>query len=158
MPFDEIMPAVAGGEVDAGVIIHESRFTYPDYGLRAVVDLGSWWEETTGYPIPLGGIVIRRSLGPVVAAAVDAALRASVAAAVARPEASWEYTRAHAQEMDAGVCREHIALYVNEYSLDYGVEGAAAVRRLLRTAAEVGAAPASAERSIFWDDPREEMD
>jgi 1,4-dihydroxy-6-naphthoate synthase len=152
MPFDRIMPAVAAGEVQAGVIIHESRFTYPSYGLRQVIDLGEWWESTSGMPIPLGGIVVRRDKGPVVAASVDRAIRLSLEAARRDPAASVGYVRAHAQEMDAAVCRRHIDLYVNEFSLDYGVEGERAIRRLLAAAQEHGIAGDSEGLGVFWDD------
>ncbi len=152
MPFDRIMPALASGEVQAGVIIHEGRFTYPQYGLRQVVDLGEWWESTTGLPIPLGGIVVRRDKGPEVAAAVDRAIRLSLEAARRDPAASEDYVRAHAQEMDAAVCRRHIDLYVNEFSLDYGAEGENAIRTLLAAAQRHGIAPDSEGLGVFWDD------
>jgi 1,4-dihydroxy-6-naphthoate synthase len=152
MPFDRIMPAVASGEVQAGVIIHESRFTYPSYGLRQVVDLGEWWESTTGMPIPLGGIVVRRDKGPELAAAVDRAIRLSLEAARRDPMASAAYVRAHAQEMDAAVCRRHIDLYVNEFSLGYGAEGEDAIRMLLAVAQRHGIAPDSEGLGVFWDD------
>jgi 1,4-dihydroxy-6-naphthoate synthase len=152
MPFDRIMSSVAAGEVQAGVIIHESRFTYPSYGLRQVVDLGEWWESTTGMPIPLGGIVVRRNKGPEVAAAVDRAIRMSLEAARRDPAASAGYVREHAQEMDATVCRRHLDLYVNEFSLDYGAEGEQAIRRLLAEAERQGIAPGSERLGVFWDD------
>lgn len=152
MPFDRIMPAVASGEVRAGVIIHESRFTYPSYGLRQIVDLGEWWESTTGMAIPLGGIVVRRDMGREIAAAVDRAIRLSLEAALRDPAASAGYVRAHAQEMDAAVCRRHIDLYVNEFSLDYGTEGEHAIRMLLEAAQRDGLAPDSEGLGVFWDD------
>jgi len=151
MPFDQIMPAIAAGEVDAGVIIHEGRFTFGSFGLRCLVDLGAWWEETTGLPIPLGGIAVARTVGRAVQADVEEAVRASVERALAHPEDTVEYVRAHAQEMDPEVCRAHIELYVNEFSLDYGPEGTEAIRRLLESAARFGVVPAST-RGIFWDD------
>ncbi|HXI17488.1 MAG TPA: 1,4-dihydroxy-6-naphthoate synthase, partial [Chloroflexota bacterium] len=113
MPFHRIMDAVQSGEVDAGVIIHESRFTYPRYGLSQVVDLGEWWERETGQAIPLGGIAIRRDLGSERIQAVDRALAASVDYAHAHPDAVWPAVRRHAQEMEDNVMRQHIALYVN---------------------------------------------
>jgi len=99
LPFHEIMGAVRRGDVAAGVIIHESRFTYPDYGLVKLLDLGKWWEQATGHPIPLGGIAAKRSLGDGVIAALDQALRASVAYAFDHPGAANGYIRAHSQEM-----------------------------------------------------------
>lgn len=153
--FDEIMPAVASGEVDAGVIIHESRFTYPALGLAALVDLGEWWESTTGHAIPLGGIAVRRDLGSQVAAAADRAVRGSLLAARRSPEASADFIREHAQEMDEAVCRQHIDLYVNEYSLDYGGAGRAAIEELLERAGQAGddrAAGGGGEAPpLFWD-------
>ncbi|MHB0980604.1 MAG: 1,4-dihydroxy-6-naphthoate synthase [Thermoleophilia bacterium] len=152
MPFDTILAAVERGEVDAGLIIHESRFTYQKHGLRRLVDLGEWWEGSTGFPIPLGGIAVRRDLGTSVAGRVDSAIRHSLGLARDDPDASSAYIQRHAQEMDPDVCREHIALYVNDFSLDYGVEGEAAIRRLLSLAEEAGTAAAQAKPPLFWDD------
>jgi 1,4-dihydroxy-6-naphthoate synthase len=132
LPFHEIMPAVRDGLVDVGLVIHEARFTYPDYGLSCLVDLGEWWEEVTGAPIPLGAIVARRSLGPARIAAITTAIRASVDFAFAQPEASRDYVLEHAQEMDPEVARAHIALYVNEFTRDLGAVGLAAVDLLLK--------------------------
>jgi 1,4-dihydroxy-6-naphthoate synthase len=106
---------------------------------------------TTALPLPLGAIAVSRSLPRDIQAAVEKAVRASVAAAQAHPEASRAYVAANAQEMDAEVCRSHIELYVNEHTLDYGVEGAEAIQHLLGTAGELGVVPAS-KRGIFWDD------
>jgi 1,4-dihydroxy-6-naphthoate synthase len=158
MPFDQIMPAVATGEVDAGVIIHEGRFTYGAYGLRRLVDLGEWWEDSTGLPVPLGGIAVRRTLESGLKAQVERAVRASVEHARAHPEATGEYVREHSQEMDPLVCQQHIDLYVNEFTVDYGPEGEEAVRRLLEAAAglQAGASPAkgapAACGGLFWDE------
>lgn len=131
LPFHEIMPAVRAGLVDAGLVIHEARFTYPDFGLTALADLGEWWERTTGAPIPLGAIVARRSLGPAAIAQLAEVIRASVKYAFAHPEASGAYVMAHAQEMDPEVAKAHIGLYVNEFTVDLGPEGHAAVELLL---------------------------
>jgi 1,4-dihydroxy-6-naphthoate synthase len=141
MPYGEIMPAVAGGEVDAGLIIHESRFTYPQHGLVRVADLGEWWEGATGAPIPLGGIMARRALGEARIRAIDDAVRRSVEHAFLHPDASLAYVRAHAQEMDDEVARRHIELYVNAFSVDVGAEGEAAVAELFRRAAALGLVP-----------------
>jgi 1,4-dihydroxy-6-naphthoate synthase len=135
MRFDNILAAVASGEVDAGLIIHESRFTYRDHGLVSVADLGEWWEGETGLPVPLAGIFARTDLDPETVEAAEAAVRASVEYAFAHPEASRDYVRAHSQEMSDDVCDKHIALYVNENSIDIGDEGLAAVERLLHFAA-----------------------
>jgi 1,4-dihydroxy-6-naphthoate synthase len=127
MRYDEILGAVDRGEVDAGLIIHESRFTYADHGLVQVVDLGAWWEEETALPVPLAGIYARSDVD---LALVENAIRASVEYAFAHPEASRDYVRAHSQEMSDDVCRAHIELYVNQFSVDLGEPGLAAIERL----------------------------
>ena len=129
--YDRILSAVSGGEVDAGLIIHESRFTYADHGLVKVIDLGDWWERETGLPVPLAGICARADLDDPTRTAAERAIRDSVQYAFDHPQASAEYVRLHAQEMSADVCRQHIALYVNEHSLDIGDDGLAAIARLL---------------------------
>ncbi len=131
MRYDRILRAVAEGEVDAGLIIHESRFTYRDHGLECVVDLGAWWEGETALPVPLAGICARGDLDVATVAVAESAIRASVQYAFDHPEASADYVRAHAQEMSAEVCAQHIALYVNEWSLDLGEAGLAAITRLI---------------------------
>jgi 1,4-dihydroxy-6-naphthoate synthase len=143
LPFDRIVAAVASGSVDAGLIIHESRFTFAEHGLMQVEDLGAWWEELTGLPIPLGGILARRRLGREVIAEVERAINASVRYAFAHPEEARAYIRAHAQELDDAVIDQHIALYVNHFSLDLGEEGLAAVHELLHRAATAGIIPPS---------------
>lgn len=148
-PFHEIMPAVADGRYDAGLVIHEARFTYPRHGLTALVDLGEWWECDTGLPIPLGAILARRGAVDPVAAAEW--IRASVRQAWADPSASREYVLAHAQEMEPDVVDRHIGLYVNEFTADLGKAGFAAVEVLLRRAADAGLAPqASSSRATAW--------
>ena len=139
--YSDIMPAVARGDVDAGLIIHESRFTYPQHGLVKVVDLGEWWEQTTGHPIPLGGIMARRALGDETIRRIDGAIRRSVEHAFAQPDDSRGYVREHAQEMDDAVAKQHIDLYVNRFSVDLGDEGEAAVRELFARAARAGILP-----------------
>jgi 1,4-dihydroxy-6-naphthoate synthase len=131
LPFHQIMPAVRDGSVDAGLVIHEARFTYPGFGLRSLADLGDWWEGVTGAPIPLGAIVARRSLGRDRLAELARVVRASVEHAFAHPDDSREYVMRQAQELDPEVAKAHIALYVNEFTRDLGPEGYAAVRRLL---------------------------
>ncbi|THV24439.1 1,4-dihydroxy-6-naphthoate synthase [Glycomyces paridis] len=138
VPFEQIMPAVREGRYDAGLVIHEARFTYREHGLERLVDLGEWWESSTGCPIPLGAIVAKSHLDT---EAVTAAIRASLDYAWAHPEASRAYVAEHAQEMSADVCRSHIDLYVNEFSRDLGDEGRSAVERLLGGAAELGLVP-----------------
>jgi len=141
MRFDEIMPAIVAGEVDAGVIIHESRFTFLEHGLLLLQDLGAWWEKETGFPIPLGGIVAKRSLGKEKIQAIDRCIQASVSSAFASPEAGMSYIRHHAQELDDKVVRDHIGLYVNSFSLDLGEEGIAAVREFLARGQQIGVFP-----------------
>lgn len=131
LPFNQIMPAIAQGEIDAGVIIHESRFTYHQYGLHMLVDLGAWWEQTTGHPIPLGCIVARSSLGPNTITRLERTIRASLLHARQQPGDSREYIRLHAQEMDPQIIDRHIELYVNSFTENYGSEGLAAVAHLL---------------------------
>ena len=143
MTFDEIMPAVAEGKADLGVIIHEGRFTYGEYGLACLQDLGEWWEEESGMPIPLGGIAIRRDLPESVGLAVERAIGDSVRYARDNPEASAAYIREHAQELSAEVTRRHIELYVNDFSVDLGEEGKAAIDTLFGRAEEKGLIPRS---------------
>ena len=128
--YDQILGAVERGEVDAGLIIHESRFTYEAHGLSKVVDLGDWWEAETGLPVPLAGICARADLDGGLVADVERAIRASVQYAFDHPEASRAYVRAHSQEMSDEVCDAHIKLYVNDLSLDVGDEGLRAIARL----------------------------
>ncbi|KIQ63269.1 1,4-dihydroxy-6-naphthoate synthase [Kitasatospora griseola] len=142
LPFHEIMPAVRDGRVDAGLVIHEARFTYQQYGLHCLADMGEAWEAATGLPIPLGAIVARRSLGAERLRELAATVRSSVRQAWADPAASREYVLAHAQEMDPAVAEQHIGLYVNEFTADLGEDGYAAVRGLLTRAAEQGLVPA----------------
>lgn len=148
MPFHEIMDAVLSGRVDAGVIIHESRFTYRGFGLQQLVDLGEWWERETGLPIPLGGIVARRSLGAETIRSIEAALAAGVEYARSNPDEAAAYICEHAQEMSAEVCAAHIGLYVNDFSQSLGDEGEQAIAELLRRAEAAGAVPRS-EAPLF---------
>ena len=131
MRYDTILRAVADSAVDAGLIIHESRFTYQDHGLVRVIDLGDWWERETSLPVPLAGICARANLDAETAGAAERAIRASVQYAFDHPEASRAYVRANSQEMSDAVCDQHIKLYVNEYSLDVGEDGMRAIARLV---------------------------
>jgi 1,4-dihydroxy-6-naphthoate synthase len=140
VPFASIMPAVRDGSYDAGLVIHEARFTYPSYGLTALVDLGAWWESDTGLPIPLGAILAARDLD---AAALTRVVRASVEHAWAHPSASAAYVAEHADEMSPEVQRQHIDLYVNEFTRDLGDEGYAAASALLDRAFAAGLTPSS---------------
>lgn len=142
MRFDEVMAAVAEGKVDVGVIIHESRFTFAEHGLVCLQDLGQWWEETSGYPIPLGCIAARRSLGKERIARIDQAIHDSILWADKHPNDCLSYIREHAQEMDRQVMQSHIGLYVNNYSKELGREGMAAIDAFLRLGREAGILPA----------------
>ncbi|MGO4346655.1 1,4-dihydroxy-6-naphthoate synthase [Paenibacillus sp. MCAF9] len=138
MPFHEIMPAVRDGQIDAGLVIHEARFTYPTYGLSMLTDLGSWWESDTGLPIPLGAIIAKRSLDT---DAITNWVRESVEYAWANPEESRPYIMMHAQELSPDVAQAHIDLYVNEFTGNLGEDGYAAITALLGRAAEEGLVP-----------------
>jgi len=138
MPFHEIMPAVRDGRIDAGLVIHEARFTYPDYGLQLMTDLGSWWESDTGLPIPLGAIIARRGLDT---KRLAEWIRASVRHAWEHPQDSTDYVMAHAQEMSPAVAQAHIELYVNTFTESLGDDGYAAVTALLGRAMDEGLVP-----------------
>lgn len=143
MPFERIMPAVASGEVSAGVIIHESRFTFREHGLRQLVDLGEWWESDSGCPIPLGGIVAKKSLGEELTEKIGRLIAGSIAHAFDHPDAPREYIRQHSQEMSDEVCDAHIGLYVNDFSRDLGDEGRKAVALLMERGEAAGLLPRS---------------
>ena len=139
--FSDIEAALLDDRIDAGLIIHENRFTYAAKGLRKIVDLGEFWEEQTGAPIPLGGIVMKRSLPEDVLAAMNRVMRRSVEYAFANREASLPFVREHAQEMSEDVIYRHIDLYVNEYSVDLGEDGRRAVETLFGRARATGVIP-----------------
>lgn len=149
MLFSEIEDAVLRGKVDAGLIIHESRFTYQDKGLEKVADLGEFWENLIHAPIPLGGIVIKRYLAPELQQQVNALIRKSVEYAFEHPESSMPYVRTHAQEMSEEVMKKHIALYVNAFSVDLGEQGQQAVELMFRKAKELGLLSAVQEQLIL---------
>lgn len=134
MRYNAIMPAVERGEVDAGLIIHESRFTYHLHGLVKVLDLGEWWEGLTGLPLPLGAILARRDLGEGAIRAAERAVRESLLYAYAHPEETVAYIKQHANELEDEVIWAHIRTYVNEFSLEVGEEGERAVAELFRQA------------------------
>jgi len=136
--FDNIMPGIASGKYDAGVVIHEGRFVYKEYGLNLIVDLGGWWEKQTGMPIPLGCIAVKKSLGTEVKTAAESMIRKSVEYALADRTASSSFIKKHAAEMDDEVIRQHIELYVNQFSIDLGARGYEAVRILETLASEKG--------------------
>jgi 1,4-dihydroxy-6-naphthoate synthase len=132
MVFHEIEGAVLSGEVDAGVIIHENRFTYQEKNLKKIIDLGEFWESTTNMPIPLGGIVVRRDLSQAVQEKIQRVMQRSVRFAFENPKSSREYVVANAQEMDESVMQRHIDLYVNSFTEGLGQQGRAAVNALFQ--------------------------
>jgi 1,4-dihydroxy-6-naphthoate synthase len=149
--YDRIMPAVAAGEVDAGLIIHESRFTFPEFGLSQHLDLGAWWEAETGLPLPLGGIMAKRSLGTARLRALEGAIRDSLRYGAQHRAEAQPYIAAHAQELSEGVMQRHIDLYVNELSLEVGDLGERAVAELHRRARARGLVP-EAQNALFLAD------
>ncbi|RJQ50697.1 MAG: 1,4-dihydroxy-6-naphthoate synthase [Nitrospiraceae bacterium] len=138
MPFHRIMDAVAAGEVDAGLIIHESRFTYPAYGLKQIIDLGEWWEKETDLPIPLGCIIAKKSIDDRLHEKINSLIRQSVEYAFSHRPETMKYIKLHSQELSDDVINQHINLYVNDFSLDIGAEGEKAVRELLSRAEDAG--------------------
>ena len=143
--FSAIEDAVLSGKFDAGLIIHENRFTYEAKGLKLIKDLGAFWEEFSGAPIPLGAIAIKRNLSEKIKKDIDGLIKKSVEFAFEHPELSMPYTRQHAQNMDEKVMKQHIELYVNKFSVDIGEEGEKAIRLLLHTASEKQLIPAVVE-------------
>lgn len=144
--FSEIENDVVKGKVDAGVIIHENRFTYEQKGLKKLIDLGEYWETLTKSPIPLGGIVLQRTLPENIKQKVNRLIRKSVEYAFQHPKASVDFVRAHAQEMSEEVMYKHIELYVNKYSIDLGEEGKRAINMLFAKAIEIGLIPQQKEQ------------
>ncbi len=138
MPFHEIMNAVKKGEVDAGLIIHEGRFAYGNYGLKRVIDLGQWWEQITGLPIPLGGIIAKRNIGNELIIMVNHSIKESVSYAFNHRAETMRYIKRYAQELSDDVIKKHIDLYVNDFTLDIGDEGARAIDTLYKKARERG--------------------
>lgn len=138
IPYDRIFEAIESGQADCGVIIHESRFTFEQAGFRRVVDLGAFWEETTGLPIPLGCIAVHRRIPREVVDHLEAQIRESITRAQADPGAALPYLRAHAQEMTRAVLDAHIQTFVNAFSLSMGPQGRAAVDALEQNARQAG--------------------
>ncbi|MDH4231007.1 MAG: 1,4-dihydroxy-6-naphthoate synthase [Nitrospirota bacterium] len=138
MPFHRIIDAVRNNEADAGLIIHESRFTYENAGLRKLLDLGEWWERETGLPIPLGGIIAKRGLGKDLIKKIETDIRKSLEYAFANSAEPTAYIKKHSQELADSVIEQHIGLYVNDYSLDLGDAGIRAVEGLFRMSEEKG--------------------
>lgn len=147
--YDEVMPAVVQGEVDAGVVIHEGRFTYAQQGLELVEDFGVWWENRYSLPLPLGVIAVKRTLGAEVAAAVSQAIRASLSHAWKHPEASREFVAKNAQELSPEVTAAHIDTFVTSFSLDVGDEGRSAIEAMARAAFSLAGKEGVVE-DLFW--------
>ena len=148
--FNEIEAAVLNGTFDAGLIIHENRFTYAQRGLTKLADLGDWWEHHTQAAIPLGGIVMRRSLPQQLCTTVDSIIRASIAYSWQHYPQLSPFITCHAQEMEEDVMRQHINLYVNEYTTDLGITGTKAIETLFTKAAAAGIIPTTANTNIFY--------
>jgi len=138
MPFDRIMPSVISQKADFGIIIHEGRFVYNQLGLNCLVDLGEWWEQQTALPIPLGCIAVKKSISRETASEIETLIRQSIAFAKNNPHAGEGYIKHHAQELSDGVIREHIDLYVNDYSMDIGTRGEKAITTFLTKAEQAG--------------------
>lgn len=149
LPFDRIIPAICAGQVDAGLIIHEERFTFAQRGLIELVDLGCWWQELTGLPLPLGAIVARRQLGSETITAIEKAIAASLLYARRNPAEPRAYIQQHAQELAAGASEQHIALYVNDFTLNLGAEGLAAIEELLGRAEKAELIPPQEESLLM---------
>ncbi|MDR0660612.1 MAG: 1,4-dihydroxy-6-naphthoate synthase [Prevotellaceae bacterium] len=149
--FSDIESAILDNEADAGVLIHEGRFTYRKKGLRPIADLGEWWENESNQPIPLGNIAIKRGIPSDVRAKFDRVLRRSVEFALNNPKESSEFVRRYAREMDEDVMRKHIALFVNQSTVDLGDEGRKAVQVFFDAAREINAIPELPEQIFNFD-------
>lgn len=141
LPFDQILPAVAEGKVDAGVIIHEGQLYYGDRGLHKVVDLGQWWHEQTGLPLPLGGNVVRKDLGEDLVLRIARLIKESIVYALEHRQEALDYALRYARDLDPALADRFVGMYVNEWTVDYGDRGREAVRTLLARAAEAGLVP-----------------
>lgn len=145
LPFDEIIPAVASGKFDAGLIIHEGQLTFQNQGLHLVVDLGVWWQEQTGLPLPLGGNVILKSLGTELMLRISNLLRQSIHYALEHRQEALQYALKYARDMDLSLADQFVGMYVNDWTLDYGPRGREAIRRLLGEAHKAGIIPEPVE-------------
>ncbi len=145
VPFDRIIPEVIAGNYDAGLIIHEGQLTYSHSGLHKIIDLGQWWREETGLPLPLGGNAIKRSLGPETSLKVTNALRDSIQHALDNREAALAYAMQFARDLETGMADKFVGMYVNERTLNYGDDGKEAIRRLLALGHERGIIPNAAK-------------
>ena len=141
VPFDQIISSVASGKFDAGLIIHEGQLTFQNDGLRLIVDLGVWWQEKTGLPLPLGGNVVRRDLGDEAVREVSRLLKESIRYALAHRADALKYALQYARDMDTALADQFVGMYVNEWTLDYGPRGREAVQRLLTEGHRAGVIP-----------------
>jgi 1,4-dihydroxy-6-naphthoate synthase len=141
LPFDKILSAVAAGQYDAGLIIHEGQLTFQNLGLSLVVDLGIWWQERTRLPLPLGGNVVRRDLGPATIKQISRLLKESIRYALAHRDEALNYALQYARDMDKALADQFVGMYVNDWTLDYGPRGREAVRRLLNEGHRAGVIP-----------------
>jgi 1,4-dihydroxy-6-naphthoate synthase len=144
LPFDQILAAVAAGRYDAGLIIHEGQLTFHNEGLSLVVDLGVWWQEKTGLPLPLGGNVVHRDLGADTIRQISQLLKESIRYALAHRDTALEYALRYARDMDKALADRFVGMYVNDWTLDYGPRGREAVRRLLDAGYQAGIIPSPA--------------
>lgn len=150
VPFDQIIPQVLAGKYRAGLIIHEGQLTYGNNGLHKILDLGVWWREQTGMPLPLGGNAIKRSLGPEAMRVTTQALRESIQHGLDHRESALQYAMQFARDLDPGLADKFVGMYVNERTLDYGKDGRAAIEKLLAMGHERGIIPQVAK--IDWID------
>jgi 1,4-dihydroxy-6-naphthoate synthase len=143
VPFDQILDAVADGRFDAGLIIHEGQLTFQNQGLHLVVDLGVWWQEKTGLPLPLGGNAVRRDLGATTIRQISKLLKQSIQYALDHRQDALAYALRYARDMDVGLADQFVGMYVNDWTLDYGPRGKAAVQRLLEEGWRAGVIPSA---------------
>ncbi len=149
VPFDEILEYVAAGKADAGLIIHEGQLTYANHGLELVADLGAWWLEDTGYPLPLGGNVVRRDLGPENMRRISAIIRESIQYSLDHRDEAVRHALQYARDMGTDLADRFVGMYVNQWTLDYGPRGQAAIRELLRRGAAAGVVPEIGEIDFY---------
>src|ERR1051325_3280509 len=154
VPFDQIIPQVLEGKYEAGLIIHEGQLTYDKSGLHRIVDLGRWWQKVTGLPLPLGGNAIRRSLGPELMSSVCTALRDSIQYSLDHREEALAYAMQFARDLDSQLADKFVGMYVNERTVDYGLDGREAVRRLLDMGHKAGIIPYPARVEFVGELPR----
>jgi 1,4-dihydroxy-6-naphthoate synthase len=155
MPFDKILAAVQAKEVEAGLLIHEGQLLFSQIGLHRVVDLGQWWQEITGLPLPLGANAVRRKLGPDLGRQIGRVIRESVSFALEHREAALNYALQFARDMDPVLADKFVGMYVNRWTLDYGEEGRRAVRELLARGAAAGMVPKSVSIEFLTSDVSE---